>query len=142
MLAQAVKPLVRLVDASQFPRRLLDQPGDGGRLGEVSAAVGNAYAVRRGNLLAQLLDVGGFAETVEHDVGSRASELARNPEPNPAGRTGNNSNLALQHGDPLWHEASADALLRLHVKLLVSQRTRYCVVAGDSMKSLIAPEPI
>ena len=139
MLAQAVKPLVRLVDASRFPRRLLDQPGDGGRLGEVSVAVGNAYVVRRGNLLAQLLDVGGFAETVEHDVGSRASELARNPEPNPAGRTGNNSNLALQHGDPLWHEASADALLRLHVKLLVSQRTRYCVVAGESLKSLIDP---
>jgi hypothetical protein len=88
------------VDAPEFRRCLLDQSGDLGRLGEVGAAVGHSHTVARGNFLAQLRDCRRLAEAVDHEVGASGSERARDPESDTAGRTGNDSYLALQHGLP------------------------------------------
>jgi hypothetical protein len=61
------------IDASEFARRLLDQAHGIGRLGEIGSSIGHAHVIGRGNFLAQLLDSGGSAEAVVHEIGPPAA---------------------------------------------------------------------
>ena len=66
------------VDASEFARRMLDQPRGVGWIGEIGVAKGHGHAVGPGNLLAQLPDLCGVAEAVDHEIrtGSKTSATA------------------------------------------------------------------
>ena len=83
------------VDTSELAHRMLDQPRGIGWLGQISAAKGHAYAVGRGNLPAQPIDLRGLAKAVDHEICTGSCKRASDPESNAARRTGNDSHLAL-----------------------------------------------
>jgi hypothetical protein len=89
------------IDRAEPVLRGLDHGGDLGRLGHVGARVEHLDAELGLDPGAQLFDLAGLAETVEHDAGAGLGEGARDAEPDPRGGPGDDCVFSLKHLESL-----------------------------------------
>ena len=75
-----------------------DEGGDFRGLADVCRVMQNLHPGFRGEIAAQFLNHGGFAKTVEHDVGAGPGHGLSDAEADATGRTGYDDGFIFQHG--------------------------------------------
>ncbi len=86
------------VDAAQGALGGLDHVGDLGRLAHVGRRVDRLDGEILFDARPLGLDRGFLAEAVDHHIGAFPGERARDGEPDPGGRAGDDGGFSLQHG--------------------------------------------
>jgi len=86
------------VEPAEFSQSRFDHLGDRVRLRHVGGGIVDANAVILGDAFACRLDLLRLAEAVQHHVGARAGQRARDAEPDAAGRAGDERDFALERG--------------------------------------------